>query len=110
MRSTGVQWPEKMNLKIACSLFLLCALLGAPLGAEKQLSDDNIYDLVKRRLANDPVVKGGALDVDVKQGVVTLRGSVETEKQRGKAEKLVKKVSGVRSVNNELRVARREPR
>ncbi len=81
--------------------------VAAPLmAADKAVSDDMIYDLVRRRLASDPVVKGGALDVDVKQGVVTLRGKVELEKQKARAEKLARKVRGVRKVVNELVVAR----
>ena len=74
---------------------------------DKEASDDSIYDHVKRRLANDPDVKGGALEIDVKQGVVTLRGSVETDKQRQKAEKLAKKITGVKRVVNELKLSRK---
>ncbi|HYM04122.1 MAG TPA: BON domain-containing protein [Stellaceae bacterium] len=70
--------------------------------ADKQPSDDSIYDNVKRKLANDPDVKGGGLELDVKEGVVTLRGKVETDKQRQKAEKLAKKINGVKKVINEI--------
>lgn len=80
---------------------------GAALAAEKQVSDDAIHDRVRRRLAEDPVVKGGGLEVDVKQGVVTLKGAVEVEKQKQKAEKLAKKVSGVKQVINQLQVKRK---
>jgi osmotically-inducible protein OsmY len=73
--------------------------------ADKPVSDDSIYDYVKRKLANDQVVKGGALEIDVKQGVVTLRGTVETDQQKQKAERLAKKVKGVKSVVNEIKVA-----
>lgn len=79
----------------------------AAAAAGKPVSDDTIHDLVRRRLASDPVVKGGALEVDVKEGVVTLRGPVELEKQKVKAEKLAKKVSGVKSVVNQLTVRRK---
>jgi osmotically-inducible protein OsmY len=75
--------------------------------AARPLSDDAIYDMVKRKLANDPVVKGGALEIEVKQGIVTLRGDVELARQKEKAEKVAKKVSGVKQVINELRVTRR---
>ncbi len=86
--------------------FLIVALLGAfaAQAADKQVSDDLIYDNVKRKLAIDPVVKGGALDIEVKQGVVTLKGKVEYEKQKVKAERLAKKISGVKSVVNEIQV------
>ncbi len=74
------------------------------LAAQKQVSDDQLYDVVRRKLANDADVKGGALEVEVKQGVVTLRGKVETDKQKNKAEKLARKVGGVKQVINELQV------
>jgi osmotically-inducible protein OsmY len=69
------------------------------------VSDDQIYDTVKRKLANDPDVKGGAVTVEVKDGIVTLKGTVESEKRKQKAEKLTRKVSGVKSVNNALTIA-----
>ena len=72
-----------------------------------QPSDDQIYDNVRRRLANDPDVKGGAFEVEVKEGVVTIRGAVETEKQKDKANKVAKKVKGVKQVVNELRITRK---
>lgn len=70
-------------------------------------ADDTIYDQVRLRLASDADVKGGALDVSVKDGVVTLRGKVERERGKQKAEKLAKKVKGVKSVNNQLQVEQR---
>jgi len=73
--------------------------------ADKHLSDDSIHDLVKRKLANDPDVKGGALDIDVKDGVVTLRGKVETDKLKQKAERLAKKITGVKKVVNEIQLS-----
>jgi osmotically-inducible protein OsmY len=66
------------------------------------VSDDAIHDHVRRKLADDAVVKGAALEVDVQNGVVTLKGRVAGKKAKEKAGKLAKKVSGVTSVNNEL--------
>jgi len=68
----------------------------------KPVSDDTITDQVRMKLAADPDVKGSALDVSVKVGVVTMRGRVPTEKARSKAGKLAKKIHGVKSVSNEL--------
>ena len=48
----------------------------------------------------------GAIDVQVSEGVVTLKGSVETPKQKERAGKLVKRINGVRKVENQLVVAR----
>jgi osmotically-inducible protein OsmY len=97
-----------MNLKVLiCAIFSL-ALFGMALAAEKNTTDDAIYDNVRRKLASDPVVKGGGLQVDVKAGAVTLHGTVEEQKQKDRATKLAKKVAGVKSVSNELKVAQRD--
>ena len=87
------------------SVFLMLSVLlasGSQLWAQKQISDDQIYDQVRRKLASDPVVKGGALEVEVQDGVVTLRGKVREEKQKNKAGRITKKVKGVKQVINEL--------
>ena len=69
--------------------FLLILVLIAPLVAQNsQHEDDRIYDDVRRKLANDVDVKGGGLEVIVKDGAVTLRGRVHDTKAREKAEKL----------------------
>jgi osmotically-inducible protein OsmY len=59
---------------------------------------------VRQKLAADQVVKGGAIDVDVKDGVVTLKGKVQEPKQKAKADKLAKKVRGVKSVVNDITI------
>lgn len=83
------------------ALLLICALL-AP--GQQPMSDDRIYDEVRRKLTNDPDVKGGTLEYEVKDGVVTLRGQVDRAKAISKAEKLAKKVKGVKGVINQLTV------
>ncbi|MBZ5591193.1 MAG: BON domain-containing protein [Acidobacteriia bacterium] len=75
--------------------------------ADKAVSDDSLHDLVMRKLANDADVKGGGLQVEVKDGVVTLRGKLETEKQIQKAEKLAKKVGGVKKVVSEITLSKK---
>ncbi|HTQ58491.1 MAG TPA: BON domain-containing protein [Bryobacteraceae bacterium] len=93
-----------MKIRTLVSLLVILVLAAGAWAAEKHHSDDELYDLVRRKLADDQVVKGGALEVDVKDGVVTLRGKVETNEQKNKAEKLAHKVSGVKQVKNELTV------
>lgn len=91
-----------MKIKTLVSFFVIFALAAGVLAAEKHVSDDQLYDTVRRKLADDQVVKGGAMEVEVKDGVVTLRGKVETDQQKSKAAKIAHKVSGVKQVNNEL--------
>ena len=85
---------------------LLVALLVMPLlvaqGGNK--ADDRIYDEVRRKLADDADVKGAGFDVIVKDGAVILRGRVHTAKAKEKAEKMTKKVKGVTTVTNELKL------
>ena len=98
-----------MKNKAIARLFLalaLCFTLLSPVfAASKPVTDDFITDSVRQKLAADSVVKGGAIEVVVKNGVVTLQGKVEEEKQKSRAEKLTKKVSGVKSVVNQIQIA-----
>ena len=71
------------------------------------ITDDRIHDQVLMKLAGDVDVKGGGIDVEVHNGVVTLKGKVEKDKQREKAERLVKKIKGVSSVSNQLVVGQK---
>ena len=81
---------------------VLLLLAGVCLAAEKPITDDAVYNQVRIKLADDPVVKGGGLQVDVKQGVVTLSGTVELQVQIEKATKVAKKVKGVKEVINHI--------
>ena len=91
-------------MKRLISLAILeTALLLPVLGAgQKPNTDDRIFDQVRMKLATDADVKGGAFDVTVKDGVVTIKGRVDTDKGKSKATKLTKKVKGVKEVDNEL--------
>jgi hyperosmotically inducible protein len=80
----------------------LCLIAGVCLSADKPVSDDFINDSVRIKLAGDPEVKGGALQVDVKQGVVTISGVVDSQRQKDKAAKLARKVKGVKQVVNNI--------
>lgn len=90
-------------LALVAALSLLAAAV-AGAWAQQANTDDEIYDQVRRRLANDPDVKGAAIEVEVRDGVVTLRGKVREERHRQKAERITRKVKGVKKVINELRV------
>lgn len=95
-----------MILRTAVSILLVFALIAPAAAATKQVNDNVLYDTVKRKLANDQLVKGGALEVEVKSGAVTIKGSVEFDNQKARAEKIVRKVSGVKSVDNQITVRR----
>ncbi len=92
-------------MKRSAFLLTITPLFAAlPVLALQSAEDDRIYDEVRLKLVRDPEVKGGAFTVDVKDGVVTIKGVVEKEKARQKAEKLAKKVKGVKSIVNQIEV------
>ena len=88
-------------------LMALVLCMAALLAQKGPKGDGEIHDQVLIRLAGDQDVKGTGIEVDVKEGVVTLTGKVESDKVRSKAEKLAKKVKGVKSVVNQLTVGPR---
>lgn len=88
--------PMQILLILCLSTFLAFAQKGAP------PTDDRLHDLVLMKLAGDADVKGGNIDVEVVKGVVTMKGKVEKDKQKERAERLVKKIKGVTGVTNQL--------
>jgi hyperosmotically inducible protein len=91
-----------MITRILSVILAICFLATVCLADNKPVSDDVIVDQVRIKLAGDQEVKGGALKVDCKQGVVTLAGTVDSEAARGKAAKLAKKIKGVKDVINNI--------
>jgi len=60
---------------------------------------------IQAKYADDDVVKGRNIDVDTVNGVVTLKGEVDTKRERDAAEQLARETSGVKRVIDELKVA-----
>jgi osmotically-inducible protein OsmY len=89
---------------IALLLLLTLAVPMLVAQSKSAVSDDAISDNVRQRLARDADVRGAALDVTVKDGVVTIQGRVHTEKGRKKATEITKKVKGVVNVDNQLKL------
>ena len=84
---------------------LLAGAVFPALAAEKEPdTDDAIYDRVFRRIANDAYLKTTAIEITVRDRVVTLQGLIETEKLRQRLESVVKKTPGVKKVVNEVKV------
>jgi osmotically-inducible protein OsmY len=69
-----------------------------------QRSDARIEEDVNDRLSDDPVLDASNVSVTVKDGEVTLDGSVTSRWDKRRAEDVVDGVSGVRHVQNNLRV------
>lgn len=86
------------------TVFLVLLFVFSLVVCAQKPTDDELTDNVRRRLANDPEVKGGTFQVDVKNGVVTVKGVVEKQKLKDRAESLIKKTKGVTGVVNQLEV------
>ncbi len=70
--------------------------------AAETLDDVAITTAVSAGLAKDPDLSAIKINVDTKNGAVTLNGSAPTEAARDKASSIAKAVKGVNSVENKL--------
>lgn len=70
--------------------------------AGNAIEDGTITAKVKTALLADPDVKGLAIDVDTKDGVVTLKGTADKAANRDRAVAIAKDTSGVKSVDSQL--------
>jgi len=68
--------------------------------------DGSVKDSVKAKLERDQILKdrGGDIAVRVDNGMVTLTGKVDDTRARNRASDLIRSVSGVKSVRNELKI------
>jgi osmotically-inducible protein OsmY len=69
-----------------------------------QRTDDRIREDVCDMLTDDHRVDASDIDIQVSKGEVTLAGSVRTREEKRFTEDIVERVSGVREVNNNLKV------
>jgi len=75
-------------------------------------SDAWIREKVKTSIFLNRHMRANKLDIDVKDGIVTLRGNVDTQAQKDLRTEFAKDVDGVKDVNNEMTVTMtwKEPR
>lgn len=69
-----------------------------------QRSDDRIKEDINDRLSDDWFVDASDIDVSVQNGEVTLTGNVDERTSKRRAEDIAESVSGVKHVENRLRV------
>jgi hypothetical protein len=68
-------------------------------------SDDRVREHVCDALMDDPQLNAADIEVEVKDGEVTLSGSVESRQAKRHAEDLAEQATGVKDVHNRLRIA-----
>ena len=96
-------------LKRSVSTFVLALLTVTTVGvaAAGQVSaikDGWLVMKVHSEMVDEDVLSGSNIDVDVKNGVVTLQGTVPSEAARARAIAVAKANDGVKSVTDQLRV------
>ncbi|HMU54675.1 MAG TPA: BON domain-containing protein [Nitrospira sp.] len=75
--------------------------------ADRYFDDGEITVAIESRFAYEKIVDPARVEVETTNGVVHLRGTVETLDQRKQAGKVASQVTGVTSVDNELEIYRR---
>jgi len=69
-----------------------------------QRSDERLREMISESLADDDQIDASQIEVTVKNGEVTLIGTVEDRQTKREAEECACSVSGVRDLQNQLRV------
>jgi BON domain len=67
-------------------------------------SDERIQEDINDRLTDDAYIDASEIEVSVRQGEVTLTGTVDSRMAKRRAEDIADSVSGVKHVQNNLRV------
>ena len=102
---------ERKLKMLAAGALLLAAvsgctsLTGETMG--QNIDDTNITATVKAKLAGEKASTLTRIEVDTVRGVVHLRGIVDTESERARAEQIARQVGGVKSVVNNLQLRNR---
>ena len=77
-------------------MLLTCAVLMA-----REVDDGLLHDRVNRKLNNNPSLRIRDLRVTVDKGVVTIEGTVRSQRVKGRAGKMAS-IKGVKQVVNRL--------
>jgi hyperosmotically inducible protein len=97
MRQRRLQW-------------LCLAALGCLAAAACATTDEGLTSEVKSRLEDDAAVPAGAIDVEARDGVVTLTGNVDSMEQKTRALEVARGIEGVRDVVDRIAAARQNGR
>jgi hypothetical protein len=84
---------------------LLALVAAAALAVACAQTDAGITTKVKSKLAADPTVKASQIDVDTKNKVVTLNGTVDSQAAKDQAITIARGTSGVADVVDNLTVS-----
>jgi osmotically-inducible protein OsmY len=89
---------------IALATILGCASTPTREGAGEYVDDTVITTKVKAAVFAEPTLKSAEINVETFKGVVQLSGFVSSEADTQKAVEVARKVKGVESVKNDMRI------
>ena len=97
-----------MNKAFALVILLVCLVSGCETIRQKtsgpEFEDAKLTAIIKADLAREDTASVQAISVKVDNSVATLKGTVNSAEKKAKAEEITSKVSGVKSVVNNLEV------
>lgn len=73
-----------------------------------QRSDERIKDDINDRLSDDSFIDASEIDVTVENCEVVLTGTVDSREEKRRAEDIAERISGVKNVENRLKVKNRD--
>jgi hyperosmotically inducible protein len=93
---------KRLLTGFACAAIILSVVAPAAWAQDRsagdRVDDAMITSTVKTKLTADRPKSAVKVDVDTKDGVVTLTGTVSTEEQKAEAERLARNTKGVKDV------------
>ena len=92
------------SLIIMMVFFLGCASTSKQEGTGEYVDDTVITTKVKAEILNEPTLKSAEINVETFKGVVQLSGFVNSQSDINKAIEVTRKVKGVSSVKNDMRL------
>src|SRR5688572_26686552 len=94
------------NVSRLMGVLALAVLIAAPAMAQvNTIKDGWLVMKVHSEMVDEDVLSGSNIDVDVKNGVVTLQGTVPSEAARARAIAVAKANDGVKNVVDQLKIA-----
>ena len=73
---------------------------------EVTLDDNTVAGNVRAALKSEPMLKGQAIGVQCRQGIVQLTGAVKSPDERQRAEGVAREVPGVKEIDNQIELVR----
>ena len=97
-----------MNKIFAIGTLFLCIISGCETIRQKasgpEFEDAKLTAIIKADLAKEDTASVQTISVKVDKGVATLKGTVNSAEKKAKAEQITSKVSGVKTVVNNLEI------